>query len=193
MKKAIRLLSAAAVVALALPASADDGKPGFFDRAWTELTDTYRLGTTEYYATFRTWHTPWAYSDEQNKQYQNWPPGFGIGRGRFDDKGNWHGVYAMGFQDSHFKPEWIAGYGWKTYWQAPGDIKFGLGYTAGLTARTDIAHYTPFPIVLPIVSADYGKLSFEGAYVPGGKGYGNVMLLWLKLRTDSTSLFGWTP
>ena len=48
--------------------------------------------------------------------YQNTPIGLGYGHGRFDDKGNWHGLYALGFQDSHFKPEWMAGYGWKTYW-----------------------------------------------------------------------------
>jgi hypothetical protein len=193
MKNAIRLFAAAAAFTASVPALADELTPGFFDRARTEVTDTYRLGTTEYYATFRTWHMPWAYTKEQIDRYQGWPPGFGIGRGRFDDKGNWHGVYAMGFQDSHFKPEWIAGYGWKTYWQAPGDVRLGLGYTAGLTARTDIARYTPVPILLPIVSADYGRLSVEGTYVPGGKGYGNVMTLWLKWRTDSKSIFGWTP
>lgn len=188
----IRLLAIAAVFACSHAARAQDA-PGFLDRVRSELGETWRLGNTEYYATFRTWHTPWAYSDEQNKHYQNWPPGFGLGRGRFDEKGNWHGVYAMGFQDSHFKPEWIAGYGWKTYWQAPANIRLGLGYTAGITTRTDVYHYTPVPLILPIVSADYGKLSVEGAYVPGGKGFGNVMLLWFKWHSDSKSFLGWTP
>ena len=192
MKHAILVTAAALVPLIAVPAHAED-TTGWFDRVRTELDDTWRLGTTEYYATFRTWHTPWAYTEEQNKQYQNWPPGFGVGRGHFDAKGNWHGLYAMGFQDSHFKPEWVVGYGWKTYWNPVGDIKVGLGYTAGLTTREDVGHYTPIPIILPVVSADYGKLSVEGAYVPGGKGFGNVMLLWLKWRTDSKSLFGWTP
>jgi hypothetical protein len=192
MKRAILITAAALVPLIAAPAHAEE-TTGWFDQVRKELDDTWRLGTTEYYATFRTWHTPWAYTEEQNKQYQNWPPGFGIGRGHFDAKGNWHGLYAVGFQDSHFKPEWVVGYGWKTYWNPIGDIKVGLGYTAGLTTREDIGHYTPIPIILPVVSADYGKLSVEGAYVPGGKGFGNVMLLWLKWRTDSKSLFGWTP
>ena len=49
-----------------------------------------------------------------------------------------------------------------------------------------------FRIILPVASVDYGKLSVEGAYVPGGKGFGNVdAVLWLKWRTDSKSLFGW--
>lgn len=188
------LATVAGLAALAAaPLAKADDQPGFLDRAKTELSDTWRLGNTEYYATFRTWHLPWAYSDDQNEQYQNWPPGFGIGRGYYDQKGNWHGVYAMAFQDSHFKPEYTVGYGWKTHWNVYGDLKVGLGYTAGLTSRTDIGHYTPVPMVLPIVSADYGKLSVEGAYVPGGKGFGNVLLIWAKWRTDSKSILGWTP
>ncbi|HZV54161.1 MAG TPA: lipid IV(A) palmitoyltransferase PagP [Rhodocyclaceae bacterium] len=192
MKVATCALMVVAVLAAGQPAYADDQQSGWFDRVRDELGETWTLGTTEYFATFRTWHAPWAYTQDQNKHYQNWPPGFGLGRGRFDNRGNWHGVYAMGFQDSHFKPEWIAGYGWKTYWQAPGDIRLGLGYTAGITARTDIGHYTPVPLLLPIVSVDYGKLSVESAYVPGGKGNGNVFLIWAKLHSDNKSLFGWT-
>ena len=64
--------------------------------------------------------------------------GFGIGRGYYDQKGNWHGVYAMGFQDSHFKAEWVVGYGWKTHWQVLGDLNVGLGYTAGITTRSAV-------------------------------------------------------
>ena len=189
MKRIVRLYLAGVFAVVAPLANAED-QPGWIDRAWTELKMTYELGNTEYYATFRTWHLPWAYNQDQNKEYQNWPLGFGLGRGHFDDKGNWHGVYAMGFQDSHFKPEWNIGYGWKTFWRPVGDLKVGLGYTAGLTARTDIAHYTPVPMILPIASVDYGKLSLEGAYVPGGKGFGNVILIWAKWHTDSKSIFG---
>jgi palmitoyl transferase len=190
----LRLLFALAALALtSVATAAEDGKPGFLDRISTELSETWRGGNTEYFATFRTWHLPWAYTDEQAGQYQNWPPGLGVGRGRFDEKGNWHGVYFLGFQDSHFKPEWNVGYGWKAYWNVFGGLKAGLGYTAGLTARSDIGHYVPIPMLLPIASLDYDKLSLEGAFVPGGKGNGNVMLLWLKWRSDSKSLFGWTP
>jgi hypothetical protein len=190
MRHLISLLAGAAALATCLPAHAD-GLAEWSDKAREELSATWQRGTTEYYATFRTWHPTWAYSEKDNKDYQNWPPGFGLGRGHFDAKGNWHGVYAMGFQDSHYKPEWVVGYGWKTYWQAAESIKLGLGYTVGLTTRTDIGHYTPVPYILPMVSLDFGKLAIEGAYVPGGTGYGNVMLFWAKWHTDSKGLFGW--
>ncbi|MDP1651266.1 MAG: lipid IV(A) palmitoyltransferase PagP [Rhodocyclaceae bacterium] len=192
MRSALPLLAIATALAVGQPARAEE-TAGWVDRVRNELDETWRFGTTEYYATFHTTHLPWAYTEDQNKQYQNWPPGFGIGRGHYDAKGNWHGLYAMGFQDSHFKPEWVLGYGWKTYWTVPGDLKLGLGYTAGLTTRTDIGHYTPVPYLLPTVSVDYGKLSIEGAYVPGGNSNGNVMLFWLKWHTDSKSIFGWNP
>jgi len=163
----------------------------WFAAARQEVAQTWREGSSEYYLPFHTVHMPWAYDEEQNKHYQNWPPGFGFGRGRFDAAGRWHGLYAMGFQDSHFKPEWVAGYGWKTYWQTPANVKLGLGYTVGLTTRTDIGHYTPVPYLLPIASVDYGRFALEGVFIPGGNSYGNVMLLWFKWHTDSQKLFGW--
>lgn len=177
---------------IAAPLSQADDQPGYIDRARAELKLTYELGDTEVYLPFRTWHAPWAYTSEQVKHYQNWPVGFGIGRGRYDDKGDWHGVYAMGFQDSHYLPEWIAGYGWKTYWPiASSDVRLGLGYTAGFTTRADYAHYFPVPLLLPIASLDYRTLSVESAYVPGGKGNGNVFFIWAKWRTDGKSPSDW--
>jgi hypothetical protein len=191
MKRILCLCLAGLFAVIAAPASAED-QPGWFDRAWNEVAQTYRLGDTEIYLPFHTWHAPWAYTNDQIKHYQNWPPGFGIGRGLFDDKGNWHGVYAMGFQDSHFKPEWIAGYGWKTYWQIGSEGRVGLGYTAGFTTRTDYGHYTPVPLILPIASAEFRSVSLETAYVPGGKGNGNVFFMWAKWRTDGKSPSDWS-
>jgi Antimicrobial peptide resistance and lipid A acylation protein PagP len=179
-------LAGLATIAVTSQAWADD-QPGWFDQAWNEVAQTYRQGSTELYLPFHTLHAPWAYSKEKIAEYQNWPVGFGNGRGLFDDKGNWHGVYVMGFQDSHYKPEWIAGYGWKTYWHLGSDARLGLGYTAGFTTRADYGNYMPIPLLLPIASADYGKFSLESAYVPGGKGNGNVFFMWAKWRLDGKS------
>jgi len=191
MKPLLRYGIAGALAAAASLSCADD-QPGWIERARTELKLTYDLGHTEIYLPFHTWHAPWAYSEEQVKHYQNWPPGFGIGRGRYDDKGDWRGVYAMGFQDSHYLPEWIVGYGWKTYWTLGSDYRVGLGYTAGFTTRADYGHYTPVPLLLPIASLDYRTVSIESAYVPGGKGNGNVFFMWAKWRTDGRSPSDWT-
>jgi hypothetical protein len=170
------------------PATA--GSNAFYDgfsRAADEVATTAREGTSEFYAPVHTYHMRWAYTQEKIDSYQENTFGLGYGRGRFDEKGNWHGVYAVGFQDSHFKPEWLAGYGWKTYWNLGPETKVGLGYTAGLTARSDLGHYTPVPVLLPIGSIDYRNVSLESAFVPGGKGYGNILFFWLKWRLDTPS------
>ena len=88
----------------------------------------------------------------------------------------------MGFQDSHFKPEWLVGYAWKTYWRLGGEIKGGLGFTVGVTTRADYSHYMPVPLIFPVGSIESGRWSLDGAYVPGGKGNGNVMFFTNKWR-----------
>jgi hypothetical protein len=185
------VLIAAALGALMLSQAARaEEQPGWFERAKNELAQTYREGTPELYVPLYTWHLPFAYTREKINGYQNIPLGLGYGHGRYDEKGNWHGVYALGFQDSHFKPEWMLGYGWKTFWPLTGESKFGLGFTAGLTARTDYGHYAPVPYILPVASVDYGKISWEASYVPGGAGFGNVVFFNAKWRFDGKSSSG---
>lgn len=186
MKIPIHWLTAATILFTGIPASAEDS-PGWLAQATNGVIKTYREGTPEYYLPVRTWHMRWAYTREKIDSFQENTLGLGYGRGRFDDKGNWHGLYAMGFQDSHFKPEWLAGYGWKTYWRLSEDVRLGLGYTAGVTARSDLGHYAPVPVILPLGSLDYREVSLESAYVPGGRGFGNILFFWLKWRPGQHS------
>ncbi|MEO8411272.1 MAG: LPS assembly protein LptD, partial [Propionivibrio sp.] len=102
------------------------------------------------------------------------------GSGLYNEHGNWEGVYAMAFQDSHFKPMYTAGYSWKAIWRPAGDVRLGLGYTAGLMSRTDIFGYVPFPIVLPVASVAYKNFNLETTFVPGGQGNGNIFFIWAK-------------
>lgn len=182
----IRLLAAIATIATVLPAHAQEPeKKGWYATAKENVSRTWDEGTSEVLIPTYTWHLPFAYTREKINQYQNYPLGLGYGRGRIDDKGNYHGVYGMGFQDSHFKPEWLVGYEWKTYWQLGGDFKGGLGFTLGVTARTDYSHYLPVPLIFPMGSIENGRWSLDVAYVPGGKGNGNVMFFTNKWRFDA--------
>jgi palmitoyl transferase len=90
----------------------------------------------------------------------------------------------MGFQDSHFKPQWMTGYVWRAVWRPAEDMRLGLGWTAFVMARADIGHYTPFPGILPTASIGYKKLSLETTYVPGARGAGNVLFFWGKWHFD---------
>jgi hypothetical protein len=182
MKLSIRILAAIASIAAAGPSHAWDEQKGWFANAWDNVTQTYETGTSELLVPTYTWHLPFAYTREKINEYQSFPYGLGYGRSRIDEKGNSHSVFAMGFQDSHFKPEWMAGYVWKTYWALGSETKAGLGFVTGITTRADYSNYMPVPFILPAASIDYGRLSLEAAYVPGGKGNGNVVFFTTKWR-----------
>ncbi len=182
MNKMIRFLAAIVTIAATVPAHADGDQKGWFASALDNVTQTYETGTSELLIPTYTWHLPFAYTQDKIDGYQNYPLGVGYGRGRIDAKGNYHGVFAVGFQDSHFKPEWMIGYLWKTYWALGSEAKVGLGFVTGLTARSDYGHYAPVPFILPAASIEYGRLSLEAAYVPGGEGNGNVVFFTTKWR-----------
>jgi len=156
--------------------------PAWYERVATRLETTWNEGKPELYLPLHTYHLRSAYSREQIDSFNEKPWGLGIGKGAYDETGDWHGLFVVEFQDSHFKPEYMAGYGYKTFWRMAGELKFGLGYNAFITSRSDIGHYTPIPLVLPIASLEYSKFSLDSTYVPGRKGNGNILFFWGKMR-----------
>ena len=155
-------------------------KSSLFERATQRLSTTWNEGQTELYLPLHAHHFRSAYSRERINGFNENALGIGIGRGSYDRDGDWHGLYAMGFRDSHFQPQYMAGYGYKTYWNPGSDFKVGLGYTLFLTTRADIGHYTPIPGLLPIASLEYRKVALDATYVPGSKGVGNILFFWGK-------------
>ncbi len=127
-----------------------------------------------------TWHARFAYDKEKTDRYNERPWGGGFGQSRWDEKGNWHGLYAMAFKDSWNKWEPIAGYGWESTWRPLADENFhlGLGFTAGVTAR-DNWNYIPLPVLLPLASVGYGPVTFQMTYIPGTYNNGNVYFAWM--------------
>lgn len=142
------------------------------------LSDTWNKGEHDLYLPFHTFHLPYAYSDEAIRSYRENTWGLGYGRSRYDESGNWNGLYGMLFLDSNSKLQPIVGYGHQWLWGPREGAHAGLGYTAFVTARADIRSYTPIPAVLPIVSINYGRASVNAAFVPGGMGFGNILFLW---------------
>lgn len=134
-----------------------------------------------------TWHARFAYDKEKTDRYNERPWGAGFGQSRWDDKGNWHGLYIMAFKDSFNKWEPIGGYGWEKTWRPLPDENFhtGLGFTAGFTAR-DNWNYIPVPVLLPLASIGYGPATFQMTYIPGTYNNGNVYFAWLRFQ------FWWT-
>ncbi|MQY51487.1 LPS assembly protein LptD [Rhodocyclus tenuis] len=160
--------------------TAPAAKQPWYERIWSPVQNIWEVGSPEIYLPFHTYHLRQFYTSEQIARYQEKPFGLGVGRGLYNEKGDWEGLYTMGFQDSHFMPQWMAGYAWKTFWRPTEDLRLGLGYTAFLMMRADVFHYIPFPGILPLASIGYKNLSLETAYVPGGKGNGNIFFFWAK-------------
>ena len=145
------------------------------------MRDTWREGDIEAYVPFWSYHLPFAYTPEQRTQYVEYPAGFGLGKGRYNNSGNWEGIYAMGFRDSHGDPSYMVGYGWIPTWNiGRSEVKAGIGLTGFFMSRRDYFGGIPFPGVLPIASIGYKNLSAQAAYIPGGQGYGNVLFMWGK-------------
>lgn len=130
-----------------------------------------------------TWHARFAYDKEKTDRYNERPWGGGFGQSRWDEKGNWHGLYVMAFKDSWNKWEPIAGYGWESTWRPLADENFhvGLGFTAGVTAR-DNWNYIPVPLILPLASVGYGPATFQMTYIPGTYNNGNVYFAWMRFQ-----------
>ena len=152
-----------------------------WDTAGQHLSDIWHKGDIELYVPFWSYHLPFAYSAEKRASYTEYPAGGGIGKGRYNENGNWEGIYAMEFQDSHGKPMYMGGYGWIPTWRPINDqFKIGAGVTAFLFMRSDIGNYAPIPGVLPAATIGYGPLDVQVAYIPGGQGNGNVLFWWAK-------------
>src|SRR5262249_45958107 len=100
--------------------------------------------------------------------------GGGYGRSVVDADGDTHSVYVLASQDSHYKPQYFAGYLWTTYWPLAGNLQGGLGYTVFLFARSDIGNYVPLPGIVPPASLRWGRAELLGVYVPGVAHAGNV-------------------
>lgn len=165
------------------PPAVSSGTPAtYYGSAWKHLGDIWGKGGYELYLPVYTFHMPYAYSPALLRSYNDFPVGAGIGKGRFNERGNWEGLFVMEFADSHGKPEYEGGYAWIAMWR-PFDDRFraGAGVTGFVTARSDFGGYTPFPGVLPLGSIGFLNLDVQCAFVPGFKNEGNVLFSWLKL------------
>jgi len=173
--------SSAQVVSTA-PASVTPPAPSSrLDPVLRRLKDIAVKGGWELYVPVYTYHMPYAYTETLLRSYNDNPYGAGIGRGRYNERGNWEGLYVMEFADSHGKPEYEGGYAWLATWHPwRNDFRTGAGYTAFITARSDYSGYTPFPGVLPVGSIGYKNVDVQSTFVPGFKNNGNVLFTWVK-------------
>ncbi|WP_423202721.1 lipid IV(A) palmitoyltransferase PagP [Legionella nagasakiensis] len=142
----------------------------------------WREGDNELYLTGYAWHNRYTYSKEKIDSYNEAAWGGGLGKSYYDQDGDWHGLYAFAFLDSHKNIEPIAGYAFLKTAHLNENIKIGAGVTLFITARSDIFNNIPFPGALPVLSLTYRKASLGALYIPGAQGAGNVLFLLGKYR-----------
>lgn len=181
-----RMWSFAAVIAFgAAPALAVEcnGDPSsqelsFVDRSCSRLVDTWKRGKSELILSGYSWHVPWNWTTAVRAEENEWAWGGGYGRTVEEANGNTHSVFGFAFLDSHKNIQWQIGYGWSTFWGPRDGLQAGLGYTALIVQRPDIANGIPFPAVLPLVSLRHGQARIDATYIPnlgGGINQGAVL------------------
>ena len=159
----------------------DTVKPSFFSHVKDTVSQTWASDKTELYIPINTWHNRNFYSAEEIDRFNERPWGLGAGKYRYDEDGDWHGIYAFAFLDSNNDIEPIVGYGFQKVWCANENLRFGVGYTAGVTLRGSI-HYAPLPVLAPLFSIKYKQVALQSTYILGGNGFGNILFSWLRVE-----------
>ena len=181
MRRKSRLYLLAAVIGLGVPLPAAAAECAdlwqWVNTACRRLADTYNKGNRALLISGYSWHTPWTWTKEKRDEENPYAWGGGYGRTVEDADGNTHMVFGLAFLDSHKNVEWQVGYGWSTFWGPRDGIQPGLGYTAMIVQRPDIAKGIPFPALLPLFSLRYGQATLVSTYIPnfgGGINNGSV-------------------
>jgi len=192
LARCLPILLAAAALALApwSAQSADaapppDNSESTWDKTKTLLSTIWKEGRQELYVPGYNWHNPATYSKQQRDGYTTYAAGIGYGRTWTSDSNNDHSLLAMTFQDSHNDIQPVVAYAYQWMWGKPGDLRAGVGLSAGISARYDgYCQYCPFPYVLPIASLSYWRISLMGTYVPKVGSNGDVAFFWAKIAFD---------
>lgn len=150
-------------------------------KSWVNhLHQLWVEGDPELYMTGYAWHNRYTYDASKIDQFNELALGGGFGKGIYDEKGNWHGIAAFAFLDSHKYLEPVTGYAFLKILHLNEKTRIGGGYSLLLTQRPDIFHGIPFPGILPWISLSYQRAALFATYIPGSQGAGNVLFLFTK-------------
>lgn len=149
----------------------------FFKPICQRLHQVMYEGYSELYVSGYAWHNRYVYTPEKIRSYNEKAWGGGLGKGFFDEKGNWHGLFTYAFLDSHKNVEPVAGYAYLKVATLHKELKAGIGYSVLITVRPDLNKGIPFPGALPWASVFYKRITLAATYIPGFNHNGNVLYL----------------
>jgi palmitoyl transferase len=148
------------------------------------VVDTYDQGDNALLVSGFSWHVPWTWTPERRAMENQDAWGGGLARSREAPNGDTENVFFLVFDDSHRQPQYNLGYSWSTYWLDRDGIQPGLGFTAMIIQRPDIASGWPVPVVLPLFSLRYQKAEVLSTYIPklnGGVNHGSILYVFGKI------------
>lgn len=160
--------------------SASNGRAADGQTRVETIKDVWNNGQTELYIPLHIHHVRSAYDPDKIASFNENPWGLGLGKGQKDGEGNWRGLYAMAFRDSHNDLEPVAGYACLKELGNAGNFHVNAGFTGFVTAREDIYHYLPIPGILPLASLEFQKASLMTTYLPGRHNNGNIFFIFMK-------------
>lgn len=168
------------LLALPGPASAVECADfwSWVEKGCRRVVDTYEQGGSELLVSGYSYHLPSTYTPGKRAELNSQAWGGGWGRTVEDPNGDTHTVAVFAFLESHKRVQWNLGYMYFTYWGAREGLQPGLGYTAMLVQRPDIASGFPFPAVLPLASLRYKQATLVATYIPtlnGGINNGSTL------------------
>jgi len=159
----------------------------WLEKSCRTLVDTYDHGDNQLLLSGYAWHLPWSWTAERRAQENSNAWGGGWARTLERANGDTDTVYVLAFENSHKSAQLNLGYAWLTYWGERENIQPGLGYTAFIFQRPDIANGWPLPAVLPMFALRYQKFTLLTSFVPtlnAGVNHGSILYFFGSITLD---------
>jgi palmitoyl transferase len=184
---ALALLAPATARAMECKGDPTSASLAWYERFCSRLTDTWRRGDHDLFVSGYSWHLPFTYTKEKRDELNSDAWGGGYGRTVEEPDGDTHTVYGFAFLDSHKAVQVNVGYAWSRFWGPRDGLQGGLGYTAFIFTRPDIADGFPLPAILPLFSLRYQRVTLQSTFIPtinGGVNNGSVIFFYGRYTFD---------
>ena len=178
----LRHLLAGAIALTATQASAFDCADlwSFVGRSCSKIAAAWDHGDNELILSGYAYHLRSTYTEEKLNELNERAYGGGWARTITDPDGDTHTLFLFAFHESHNNVQWNLGYLYSTYWGPQDGVQGGLGISALIVQRPDIANGIPIPAILPVASLKYKKATLMATFIPtvnGGINNGSVLFL----------------
>ncbi|MEO6352710.1 MAG: hypothetical protein ABI575_07785 [Oxalobacteraceae bacterium] len=142
-------------------------------------------GNTSLLLSGYSYHGRNTYTPERIREFNEKSWGLGIAKTLRNPNGDEEYLYGMANSDSHYDPQFMAGYAYQWVWPLAGKLEIGAGWTALLISRTDTWGGVPFPVALPLASIGTPDAKLMAAYIPrisNNKGNGDVLFVFGRIN-----------